>query len=126
MPHRSDSSAAVLDMMQQALQRVSTSQAVLEGKVACRAAYRLAHYADSMYCQVQQQRSSPEWATAQAVIQQKMQQVCLSPCSFMCAYLAPHSRFPPASMGTSKAIKRRASHLSNLCLDVDGGVASAI
>ncbi|BDA48015.1 Serine-protein kinase ATM [Coccomyxa sp. Obi] len=73
--NRSDSSAAVLDMMQQALQRVSTSQTPLQGKVACRAAYRLAHYADSMYCQVQQQRSSPEWATAQAVIQQKMQQM---------------------------------------------------
>ena len=66
-------------MMQQALQRVSqsSSQPLPEGKVACRAAYRLAHYADSMYCSVQKQRNSPEWATAQAVIQQKMQQVCL-------------------------------------------------
>lgn len=63
--------------MQQALQRVSqsSSQPLPEGKVACRAAYRLAHYADTMYCSVQKQRNSPEWATAQAVIQQKMQQV---------------------------------------------------
>lgn len=77
MVSRSESSAAVLDMMQQALERVacSGSQALPEGKVACRAAYRLAHYADSMYCSLQEQRNSPEWATAQAVIQQKMQQV---------------------------------------------------
>ena len=73
---RSESSGAVLEMMQQALDRVSSSDAAAqESRIACRAAYRLAHFADSMYRSVQEQRRSPEFAAAQAVIRSKRSQV---------------------------------------------------
>ena len=42
---------------------------------ACQAAFRLASYADSLYRSVQDQISSPKWATAVAIIQDKKRQV---------------------------------------------------
>ena len=44
-------------------------------EVACQAAFRLASYADSLYRSVQDQISSPKWATAVAIIQDKKRQV---------------------------------------------------
>ena len=44
-------------------------------EVACQAAFHLASYADSLYRSVQDQISSPKWATAVAIIQDKKRQV---------------------------------------------------
>ena len=44
-------------------------------EVACQAAFRLASYADGLYQSVQDQISSPKWATAVAIIQDKKRQV---------------------------------------------------
>ena len=49
-------------------------------EVACRAAFRLATYADSLYRAVQEQISSPKWATAVAIIQDKKRQVGTPAC----------------------------------------------
>lgn len=43
-------------------------------EVACEAAFRLASYAESLYRAVQEQISSPKWATAVAIIQDKKRQ----------------------------------------------------
>lgn len=61
-------------------------------EVACRAAFCLASYADSLYRGAQEQISSPKWATAVAIIQDKKRQVThLSrACSFHIAH-APQS-----------------------------------
>jgi len=48
-------------------------------EVACRAAFQLASYADSLYRAVQEQKSSPKWATAVAIIQDKKRQVSTFP-----------------------------------------------
>lgn len=45
------------------------------GRLACRAAYRLAHYADGLYRRVVATRQSPEWATTQAIIRHKRHEV---------------------------------------------------
>jgi hypothetical protein len=47
-----------------------------ESKFFCRAAFRLAHYADGLYRSIRQQLSSPDMATAKAVIDYKRQQAC--------------------------------------------------
>lgn len=44
-------------------------------KAACRSAFRLAQYADSLYLSVVAQMKSAEWATALAVTAHKRQQV---------------------------------------------------
>ena len=46
-----------------------------KGSVACRVAYRLAHYADSLYQGIQLQKASPEYQTARAIIQAKRKTV---------------------------------------------------
>ncbi len=45
------------------------------GRLACRASYRLAHYADGLYRSALEHRQSPEWATAQAIIHHKRAEV---------------------------------------------------
>ena len=86
----SESSSTILDLMTEALKNAEepSSQSHCAGnEVACRAAFRLATYADSLYRAVQEQISSPKWATAVAIIQDKKRQVgtiaCLLP-SVMC------------------------------------------
>lgn len=44
-------------------------------KTACRSAYRLAQYADTLYITLAAQMKSIEWNTAQAVTAHKRQQV---------------------------------------------------
>ena len=56
----------------------STQGGSASNEVACRAAFRLATYADSLYRAVQEQIGSPKWATAVAIIQDKKRQVATS------------------------------------------------
>ncbi len=45
------------------------------GALACRAFYRLAHFADQLYRHADAQMRSPEWAMRMSVIEQKREQV---------------------------------------------------
>ncbi len=76
-PCSSESSSTILDLMTEALANAedSTKGRSASSEVACRAAFRLATYADSLYRAVQEQISSPKWATAVAIIQDKKRQV---------------------------------------------------
>ena len=47
-----------------------------EGSLACRAFFRLAHFADQLYRHADAQMRSPEWATRKSVIQHKGEQAC--------------------------------------------------
>lgn len=81
-PCSSESSSTILDLMTEALGNAEDSiQSRSAGnEVACRAAFRLATYAESLYRAVQEQISSPKWATAVAIIQDKKCQVGTSAC----------------------------------------------
>lgn len=59
-------------------QQGSSEEVQARRKVSCRAAYRLAHYADGLYRSIREQLSSPEMATAMAVIDYKRQQAIFS------------------------------------------------
>ena len=72
---RRESPFKILSTLETALNALHEDRAA--GPVACRAAYRLAHYADAQYRAVQAQRDSPEHATTQAIIKLKRQQVWL-------------------------------------------------
>ena len=76
-PCSSESSSTILDLMTEALENAedSTKGRSTSNEVTCRAAFRLATYADSLYRAVQEQISSPKWATAVAIIQDKKRQV---------------------------------------------------
>ena len=50
-------------------------------KATCRSAFRLAHYADTLYISLAAQMKGAEWGTAQAVTAHKRQQA--RPKSFM-------------------------------------------
>ncbi|KAK9825683.1 hypothetical protein WJX81_003257 [Elliptochloris bilobata] len=88
--NRSEGASAVLAMMQAAVDTlagngnaaagpgaaasnglVKECSDVAHGRLACRAAYRLAHYADGLYRSAVAHRQSPEWATTQAIIRHK-------------------------------------------------------
>lgn len=72
---RSENPQAILEMLQSA---VSASDATTsDAKMAGRAHFRLAHYADALYRNLQNQKQSPEWHTAQAVISAKRQQAAV-------------------------------------------------
>ena len=75
---RSDSSAAILEVLQGAVSAVSADSGA-SAKMASRAHFRLAHYADSLYRNIEEQKQSPEWHTAQAVIAHKREEVGLLP-----------------------------------------------
>lgn len=75
---RSDSSAAILEVLQGAASAAAADTGS-SAKMACRAHFRLAHYADSLYRNIVEQKQSPEWHTAQAVIAYKRQQASHSP-----------------------------------------------
>ena len=47
--------------------------------LACRAHYRLSHYADQLYRHAAAQMQSPEWAQRMSVIAHKKEQVLLCP-----------------------------------------------
>lgn len=70
---RSDSPQAILDVLQAAVSAADSTAA--DAKLAGRAHFRLAHYADALYRNVQDQKQTPEWHTAQAFIGTKRQQV---------------------------------------------------
>ena len=81
-PCSSESSTTILDLMSEALANAEDSAKghSAGNEVSCRAAFRLATYADSLYRAVQEQISSPKWATAVAIIQDKKRQVGTSAC----------------------------------------------
>ena len=70
---RSDSPQAILDMLQSAVSAADST--TTDAKMAGRAHFRLAHYADALYRNLQDQKQTPEWHTAQAFIGTKRQQV---------------------------------------------------
>ena len=49
-----------------------------EGALACRAYFRLAHFADQMYRHADAQMRSPEWAMRRSVIKHKQEQASCS------------------------------------------------
>lgn len=52
-----------------------------QGAIACRTAYRLARYSDSLFGSIQTQRASPEYHIARAIIkakEEKVWPVCVS------------------------------------------------
>lgn len=59
----------------QAVGADQASSAAGQRGVACRVLYRLAHYADGLYRNIEAQKASPEYKTAKAVIEAKRQQV---------------------------------------------------
>lgn len=73
---RSESSAAVLRRMQDASAALGPDGSSPEWRTAaCRAAFRLAQYADGLQNGVQVQLQSPEWEAARAVTAHKRSQV---------------------------------------------------
>ena len=72
---RSASPGAIMQAQHSALDMLMEPDASCSGAVACRAAYRLAHYSDSLYCSIQAQKASPEYQTARAIVRQRREQV---------------------------------------------------
>jgi hypothetical protein len=74
----SESSSTILELMSEALDNAGAGSVQASSstgsEVACEAAFRLASYAESLYRAVQEQISSPKWATALAIIQDKKRQ----------------------------------------------------
>jgi hypothetical protein len=60
-------------MLQSAVSAADST--AVDAKLAGRAHFRLARYADALYQNVQHQKQTPEWHTAQAFIGTKRQQV---------------------------------------------------
>ena len=76
---RSESTAAVLRMMSEAVEEFTDDWGHSTGSaLACRVMYRLAHYADGLYRNIEAQRSSPEGATTQALIASRRAQLAES------------------------------------------------
>lgn len=75
----SDSPSSVLSLMQEAADAaqgcLGASSAMADRVTACRVLYRLAHYADGLYRNIEAQKASPEYKTGVAVIQAKRRQV---------------------------------------------------
>ncbi|KAL4452130.1 hypothetical protein ABPG75_007792 [Micractinium tetrahymenae] len=75
---RSDSPSTVLSLMQEAADQTLTagqSTAAEQRATSCRVLYRLAHYADGLYRNIEAQKASPEYKTAKAVIEAKRRQI---------------------------------------------------
>lgn len=79
---RSDSPNTVLSLMQEAADQARTLGTGQDGSAtaeqrgtACRVLYRLAHYADVLYRNIEAQKASPEYQTAKAVIEAKRRQI---------------------------------------------------
>ena len=88
---RSASPAAILQAKQSAMDLLmGQTQGTAAGPVACRAAYRLAHYSDSLYCSIHAQKTSPEYKTALVIVKEKQQQArwLLLPHVFACCGIA--------------------------------------
>lgn len=80
--YRSENSGVIMQMMQQAVDELNGQAkngtkrgAEAVGRVACRSAFRLARYTDLLYRNLQAQKLTPEWATAQLVVKHKKRQV---------------------------------------------------
>jgi hypothetical protein len=88
----SESSSTILELMKEALYNAEAGSSLgsypASNEVACEAAFRLASYAESLYRAVQEQISSPKWATAVAIIQDKKRQARGSTAFAACVYSA--------------------------------------
>ena len=80
--YRSGGSTEILELFEAATaalgQRTGTKAAAARSggdEGACRAQFRLAHYADQLYRAADSHLQSPEWATRLAVVEHKREQV---------------------------------------------------
>lgn len=71
---QSESSAKIVDMLRRAAKAENGAEAMGDVTARCRIFYRLAWYADRLHRGIQEQMASPDWKTAQDVIQTKVKE----------------------------------------------------